>query len=80
MISARENVPAHHLITSQDRGGLLYQSECEIVFKGMVSGDDFQEPKINQKSNLNLKLKNMVLGTLESICISATKINLFREI
>ena len=72
MISAGEKVPAHHLITSKDRGGLLYPSEdvlkilktCEIVFKGMVSGDNFQEPKINQKSNLNLKLRNMVLRTL----------------
>ena len=71
MISAGEKVSAHYFITSKDQGGLLYPSEdvlkilktCEIVFKGMVIGDDSQEPKINQKSNLNLKLKNMVLRT-----------------
>ena len=35
-----------------------------MVLKTVVSGEDFQNPKIIQKSKLNLKLKNVVLRSL----------------
>ena len=58
----------------KDRGGLLYLSRdvlkilkiCETVFIGSVSGDNFLEPKIKEKCNLKLKLRNRVLRSLPS--------------
>ena len=62
----------HYLISVKDHGDLLYSPEdvlkilksFEVVFKTVVSGKDFQDPKIMQKSKLNLKLRNMVLRPL----------------
>ena len=50
---------------------------CEIVFKGMVSGDNFQDPKIMRK---NLKLKNMVLQALPSGLFSNLSCDFSNEI
>ena len=36
----------------------------EMVFKTVVSGEDFQNPKIIQKSKLNLNFRNVVLRSL----------------
>ena len=35
-----------------------------MVFKTVVSGEDFQNPKIIQKSELKLKLRNMISRSL----------------
>ena len=53
----------HYLILVKDQGGLLYLSgdvlkilkTCEVAFKTVVSGKDFQNPKIMQKSKSNFK-------------------------
>ena len=61
----------HYLIFGEDQGGLFHLSDvlkilktCEVVFKTVVSGEDFQNPKLMQKSKLNLKLRTMVLRSL----------------
>ena len=71
MVSDRPS-EGHELICIKDHGALSYPSDdvskilktCKMVFKGIVSGDNFEEPKINQKTNLKLKLKTMVLRKL----------------
>ena len=57
MISTNANVSGdhHYLILSKDRGGLIYPSED--VFKILVSGYDFQDPKIMQKLKVKFASK-----------------------
>ena len=44
-------------------GVLKILKTCEMIFKTVVNGDNFQNTKILQKSNLKLKSKIMVLRT-----------------
>ena len=56
----------YSFISIKDKGGLIYPSHetlkilrtCETVFKCAISGGNFLEPKIIEKTNLNMKLRN----------------------
>ena len=61
------------LINLKDRGGLLYPSAdvvkiiraCEIAFKCLISGDDFKNPKIlNKSSTIKVKMRNNVIQAI----------------
>ena len=64
----------HDLIIHKDKGGLVYPSgdvlrilkTCESVFKGVINSND-QLPEIKVKTELNFKLRNLVLRSLPNV-------------
>ena len=71
-INKDADVIDYSFISIKDKGGLIYPSHetlkilktCETVFKCAVGGGNFLEPKIIEKTNLNMKLRNRVLRSL----------------
>ena len=63
------NSVVYNLTKLKDDNSLFYPSGnimkilkvCDVVFKGMVSGNDLENPKIINNCNLKYKLRNKVL-------------------